>query len=280
MAKVQIVVDSAADLDDDVVESLGIQVVPWTVQLDGETLTDSPALRTPEFYQRAFAPQTMFSVAPPAVRQFSEALERCTRISGQVVAILSSDRITRAVQIARRARGEFMGRCDVQILDSQFISCVQGELAIEAAQAAQAQMEAVEIVRHINALISHSYWAFIVDNVDRLVRHSLVIDTPEVVGAPSGYRPLLLLEQGEIAPLARSRRRGEPIERMVEFVGEFSRLRRVWTVSNGMHTGLESLQTQMNEVLPDQPYRDHIYGPVVASYFGPSVLGVAAMESI
>jgi DegV family protein with EDD domain len=279
MAGVQVLVDSAAELSSDTVEALGIQVVPWSVQVDGENMPDSPALRTPEFHHRALRSRFAMSVMPPSARQFAAVLERCARGNGEVIAVLSASRITRAVEMARRAQAAFLGRCDVHIVDSQFLSCVQGELAIEAAQAAQAGMEAVEIVRHLNAMISRSYWAFTVENADQLVSNSLVENTPAVLGTPAGYKPLLLLEDGEIAPMARSRRRGEPVDRMVEFVGEFSHLQRLWTLSTGLHPGRQTLHERMQELLPKQSYTDHVYGPVVASFFGFTLLGVAALES-
>lgn len=150
---------------------------------------------------------------------------------------------------------------------------------MEAAVAAQKGLEAVEIVRQLNAMISRSYWAFVVENPDALVKHSLVVNNPTYLGSPSGYKPLLLLEDGEISPLPRSRRRGEPVERMVEFVSEFAHLQRLWTVSTGLHPGRAALHERMQEVLETQPYTDHVYGPVVASYFGTTLLGVAALES-
>jgi DegV family protein with EDD domain len=279
MAGVQVLVDSAAELSSDAVEALGIQVVPWSVQVDGENMPDGPALRTPEFYHRALRSRFAMSVMPPSARQFSAVLERCSRGNDEVIAVLSASRITRAVEMARRARAEFLGRCDVHIVDSQFVSCIQGELAIEAAQAAQAGMDAVEIVRHLNAMISRSYWAFTVENADQLVANSLVENTPAVLGTPAGYKPLLLLEQGEIAPMARSRRRGEPVDRMVEFVGEFSHIQRLWTLSTGLDPGRQTLHERLQELLPKQSYTDHFCGPVVASYFGYTLLGVAALES-
>lgn len=279
MGSVQIMVDSAADLSSEAIDALGIQVVPWSVQVDGETLVDGPSLRTADYYRRVLKGRTTLSVTPPSAQQFAGMLERCSRVGGQVVAVLSADRITGVVQIARRARAEYMGRCDVHLVDSQFISCVQGELAVEAAQAAQRGMAAVEIVRLLNAMISRSYWAFTVEHSETLVKNGLVENTPAVLGTSSGYKPLLLLEEGAISPLPRSRRRGEPVERMVEFVGEFSHLQRLWTVSTGLHPGRQALHERLQEVLPTQAYTDHIYGPVVASFFGSTLLGVAAIES-
>ncbi len=278
MSNVRIVTDSTAELPADVVEALEITVVPWHIQLDGETLPDVPALRTSEFHRRRSRAQPV--AVPPNARQFADAFERCTRASREIVAILPSSRIALSLQAARQARAEFVGRCEVQLVDSQFISCALGALVIEAARAARAQTSAAEIVRYVNGLITRTYFAFHAESPEQMLRHSLIENSPAALGSPSGYRPLLLLEQGEIVPLPRSRKRGDPIERMVEFVGEFGPLEHFWTVSTGLHHGLELLHTRLSEELPDKLYEDHVYGPVMAYYLGSTILGVVAIEAL
>lgn len=277
MSNVRVITDSSAELSADTIEALEITVVPWQIQMDGETLIDSPTLRTPEFFRRKS--RAPLFAAPPTARQFADVFDRCARTTDETVVVLPSSRITLSAQRARQARTEFIGRCDVQIVDSQFVSCPLGALVIEAARAARAQLSATEIVRHVNGLIARTYFAFFTDAPDRLLQNGLVQNTPAMLGSPSGYKPLLLLEQGEISPLQRSRRRGDPIERMIEFVSEFGMLEHLWTVSTGLHPGLEQLKTRLAQDLPDKIFEDHIYGPVMASCFGSAILGVAAVEA-
>ncbi len=277
MSNVRIVTDSIAELSPEVLEALEITVVPWQVQLDGDTVVDTPDLRTPDFYQRNSSPPIAI---PPTAAEFAETFGRCARASGEIVVVLSSSRITRSLELARQARGEFVGRCQIHLIDSGFISCPLGALVVEAARAARADAGAAEIVRYINGLIARTYFAFYAESPDQMLHHGLVQNSPEVLGTPSGYKPLLLMEEGKIAPLPRSRKRGEPIERIVEFVGEFGPLENLWTVSTGLHPGLELLHTLLSEEHPDHTYEDHIYGPVVASYLGSSLLGVAAIEAL
>jgi DegV family protein with EDD domain len=278
MSNVRIVTDSTAELPAEVIEALEIAVVPWRIQLDGETLIDTPAIRTPDFYRRRS--RILPSAVPPTARQFADVFDRCSRTTHEIVAVLPSSRLTLSVQVARQARAEFVGRCDVQLVDSRFISCALGALVVEAARAARAQTGAAEIVRYVNGLIARTYFAFHAESPEQMLHHNLIENSPVALGSPSGYRPLLLLEQGEIAPLPRSRKRGDPIERMVEFVSEFGPLEHLWTVSTGLHPGLELLQTRLSEDLPDKLFENHIYGPVMASYLGNSVLGVAAIEAL
>ncbi len=278
MSNVRIVTDSSAELPEDIVEALEITVVPWRLQADGQELIDTPALRTPEFH-RKYARALPVAV-PPTTRQFADVFGRCARTSPEIIAVLPSSKISRSLQNARQARAEFIGRCDIQLLDSQFLSCALGALVTEAARAARAQTSAAEIVRYVNGLIARTYFAFYTESPAQMLRHSLIENSPAALGSPSGYRPLLLLEQGEITPLPRSRKRGDPIERLVEFVGEFGPLEHLWTVSTGLHPGLETLQTLLKEELPDKLFENHIYGPVTACYLGNSILGIAAVEAL
>lgn len=275
----RIVTDSTAELPADLAEALNITVVPWRVQVNGSTLVDTPALRTPDFYRKTLQGKKTLEAIPPTPAQFAEAFARCTRTTNQIIVILPSSKLTRSIEIARRARAEFVGRCDIHIIDSQFISCALGALVVEAARGALAHLDAEEIIRQVHGMALRTYLAFHVDSPEQLLKHSLIRNTSEMLGSPSGYRPLLLLEEGEITALQRSRKRGEPIERLVEFVAEFVSLERLWIWSTGVHPALEPFKQLLIEMLPNRPFEDHIYGPVVADYFGMSALGVVAIEA-
>ena len=44
------------------------------------------------------------------------------------------------------------------------------------------------------------------------------------------------------------------------FAAEFLHLQQLWLVSTGLHL-VWALHERMAEMLPEQPYTDHIYGP-------------------
>jgi len=279
MAQVKIVTDSAAELPQDVIDDLGITVVPWRVQVGPETLIDGPALRTEDFYRDMVKRRRAPTVTPPTAQQFAEAYSRLARETDEVVSIHGPAELGQALQAARQGRMGLLGRCEVAVLDAQFTSRALGILVEEGARAARAGFKAAEVVRIVNGTIPRTYFTFYVEAIDHLMRQGLLRESREQMGISVGYKPLLLLEEGQIVSLQRSRRRGEPSERLLEFISEFRGLQELHLLHTGLAPGVQDLKTLLAEAAPQIAYREHIYGPVLAALIGPAAIGFAALES-
>ena len=178
------------------------------------------------------------------------------------------------VNLAKRVRRGLMGRCDVQVVDSQFISRALGLLVVEAAKAAQTGMDATAITRFIHGLIPSIYMAFYLDNLDQLMRRGLTLDMTNVKGGGvAGFKPLLLIEGGEVVVLQRSRNRGTPMERLIDFLMEFEELDQFDLIHTGLDRDGKELIERLGDQAPGLVMHDHIYGPVLWSYLGPTALG-------
>ncbi len=275
---VRIVTDSSADLDPEVAGSLGIMVVPLHIHMGAETLTDGPQLHSAEFYKRVIKNKAVLTVSAPTVRQFAAVYAELARETDEIVSIHLSARLNGALQAANQARADFLGRCQIQVIDSQLVSRALGLLVIEAARAAQSGMHGPEIMRLVRGLIPRLYFVFYVENPDYLKRSGVLRPVREgVVGMPN-VKPLLILEEGEITPLQRLRNRGKPTERLLEFVAEFSTLRHLSVLHSGLGNDLAEFEAQLAELFPKQTVEECIYGPTLGSYLGLAALGVVAFE--
>lgn len=278
MGQVRIVTDSTAELSQDVIDTLGITVVPWRVQFGSEVLIDGPNLRTADFYREMVKRRRTPVALAPSTQQFAETYSRLARETDEIVSIHSPSDLGKALQAARLGRMELLGRCNVTVLDSQFTSCALGLLVKEGARAAQAGLSGADVTRIVNGAIPRTYFTFYVEAIDHLMRHGLLRESRERIGISAGYKPLLLLEEGQIVSLQRSRRRGEPTERLVEFISEFRGLQDLYLLHTGLTPGVQELQALMAESLPQFSYQEHIYGPVLASLIGPTAFGFATIE--
>ena len=277
MSKARIVTDSSAELPSEAVEALGIAVVPWRVRLGPDTLVDGPDLRSRAFYREMIKRRLAPTAVAPTPRQFSGVYARLAKETGEIISIHASSQLVQAVQMANQARVGLLGSCQVNVIDSQFISRALGILVVEAAKAAQAGMSGPEIIRLVHGLIPRIYFAFYAETMDYLRQNSLLNESRDASVGLS--RSLLMIEDGEIVFLHRSRSRGTPVERLVEFITEFPSLRQVAILHTGVRPGIEEIKGQLAESLPKQPVEEHIYGPVLAALFGPTVLGVVAFEA-
>jgi DegV family protein with EDD domain len=276
MSAVKIVTDSSAELSAEVVEELGITVVPWRLQLGTETHQDAPSYRSTEFYREATRNKIIPAPLPPDVRHMSQVYERVCGQTDDIVSVHCSAYFAKIVQSARQAQGRMLGRCRIQVVDSQYISRALGVLVEVAARAAQAGMPGAEIVRLVNGTIPSVYLAFHVEKMDHISRAGLAPnDRTEATGLS---RVLLMVEDGQIVPFHRSRSRGTPVDRLIEFIAEFQRLESLYIFHSGLHSGYRDIAKRLREEMPEQHFAEHIYGPVLFNYLGPTALGIVAFE--
>jgi fatty acid-binding protein DegV len=150
----------------------------------------------------------------------------------------------------------------------------------EAARAAQNGMPGPQIERLVRGLVSRTYMVFYVESLEYLKRNGLYRQARDAVFGLSGVRPLLMLEEGEIAPLQRLRNRGRPAERLLEFVSEFTNLKELTILHSGLMPDVEEFKAQFRESGLKWTVGEHIYGPVLGAYLGPMALGVVAFEGL
>lgn len=276
MRPVKIVCDSSAELSSEEALALDITVVPWRIALGTETQDDNPGLRSTAFARDAIKSKTLPVATAPTPRQFSEVYQRLASQTGDIVSIHASAQFGRVVASANRGRLGLLGRCEVTVVDSLFISRALGSLVTRAARAALGGASGPEVVRLVHGAIPKIYFAFHVDALDYLRRGGLLNEGRE---AGTGLaRSLFMVENGEVSSLQRSRRRGTPVERLVEFIGEFERIDELALLHSGAGPGLAEIETALSETLPTQAFVEHVYGPVLWSCIGPKGLGVVVVE--
>mgnify|MGYP001119617837 CR=1 FL=1 len=278
MRNTMIVTDSTAELPRKTIEELGITVLPWRLLVGAETLVDSPRLRSVAFYKSLVKKRAIPSTIAPSPQQFASIYTTLAKRTDDIVSIHSSARFTKTVASANKGRVGLLGRCQIHVIDSQFISWPLGVLVTEAAKAAQRGASGHEIVRLVHGMIARTYIAFFVETTEYLRRSGLFPSAYHAMGRSAGFKPLLLMEEGEFVPLYRSRGRGTPVERLVEFVTEFQKLQRVAILYTGLRPGISELKTQLTEALGEQEIEEHIYSPILAAHIGPSARGVAIFE--
>jgi len=279
MSVTRIVTDSTADLAPEVLEELGISVVPMRIRLGSDVLVDGPALRTAEFYHTmAQAGQTP-AVLTPTANEFAQVYQRLGRETSDIVTIACSGGLNDTVRAAMQGRSGLLGRMSIQVVDSQLTSRALGILVADAAQAACAGASGAEVVRLVRGAISRIYFAFYAESLDYL-KHNHLFELPrDPLGGATAVEPLLMIEEGEITAVQRMRNRGTPVERLFEFVAEFPKVTVVDVLHTGLTPGAEEIKAQVEQLYPGQVVGEHIIGPVFSAYAGPRCLGVVVRDN-
>jgi len=281
MGKVAIVTDSTAYLEPGVAQELDITIVPLNVHLGDETLREGVDITPEVFFQRLEQGGPIPRTSPPSVQAFERVYASLHSRTDQILSIHVSGRLSQTLNHARRGAESLLGRCSITVLDSLTTSLGLGILAKAAAEAARRGANLDEVIRLIRGMVPHIYIVFYVDQMDYLERGRRIGKAQAILGTMLNVKPLLFMEDGEIIPLEKVRTHEKAVEKLFEFVAEFSDLEQAAIVQRqaGPTEETKMLLERLGTIFPHINFPIIQYGPVVASHIGPAAMGVVVYET-
>ena len=148
---VKIITDSSASIPADVVEELGITVVPSLVHFGDEVYRDGIDLTTEQFFERLTTDKNHPTTSMPTPQSFIDAYEKLADETDEVAVITVSQKLSAVGEVARQAMGFAQKRPSrVEIIDTGWALMSEGLIVITAARAAKegaSLKEVVEVAR-------------------------------------------------------------------------------------------------------------------------------------
>jgi len=278
MRQTRIVVDSSAELDPQVAEELGIAILPLRYRIGAETVTDAPEMHLPAYHESMLRTRTLPQVLPPSAREFREVYASLEREADSIVSLHVATLPCNTFAPAQEAALSLLGSARIEVIDTGFMGAATGAIATAAARAAQDGADGGQVIRLVRGLIPHTYTAFYVDSMATMKRSGALHPGDPLLAASSTARPLFLMEEGAITQQFRVRKKGTPLERLVEFVGEFLTIERLIMVHSGLVPEASELRDALAALGRAAAVEEHIYGPATGALLGPRALGVVVIE--
>ncbi|MEP7214688.1 MAG: DegV family protein [Anaerolineaceae bacterium] len=275
---VRIVTDSTCDLPADIVERLGITVVPLTVFFGEEALLDGVEIDSQTFYERLRGHGPLPRSSQPSVDLFQEAYERLSADGSEIVSIHLSSKMSGTLNAASVAREVVKDSTHVDLIDSYQVSLGLGLIVMEAALAAQAGKSLEEVVSATRRAMDRTGVFLVVDTLEFLRRGGRIGRASSLVGSLLSIKPILHVEDGEVAPIERVRTRARAIERIFQLASERPRSKTLFVAYGGDSAQAELLIERLRPALPHTEILIAEFGPVVGVHTGPGCLGIAYLE--
>lgn len=278
--KVHIVTDSAALIDHAEAEQLGVTVLPLTIRIDGRDYRDSIDLDHEELLLRMARDRIHPDIIVPTADQFRRLYNRLTCHTNQIISLHSSAALSPICREAHTAAREFLGRCDIAIMNSESLSLGLRILVQEASRLATQGVPLNEIMRQIRGTIRRIYIVLITNTLDYLEYNHLISPTQAILGTMLGIKPFLAIEEGQIIPMEKVRSHDRAIDKLAEFANEFSAIEQMAILQSTPYPTEETkmLQERLEVIAPGQKYPILLYGPLLASYIGPDGMGLIVYE--
>jgi len=219
LARVKVVTDSTADIPRGIVEQLGIIVVPLSVHFGEKVYLDYVELTSANFYDLLRKSPDHPRTSQPSPGDFSTVFEEATKDGSSVVAVLVSAGMSGTCQSAILGR-DMVKNATIEIIDSRLTSMALGLAVIEGARAAKAGKSQAEVIAVANDAVSRAKVFFVVDTLEYLARNGRIGKAQALLGNLLSVKPILTLEDGQVASSEKVRGEKKVIPRLVEIMGE------------------------------------------------------------
>lgn len=276
---VRILTDSTCDLPADVVNKLGIYVLPVYIHVGNRDYLDGIDISREEFYEKlpTFPEQPRTAVPSPAkFRALYDAL--ADEGATEVLSIHISATLSGILSVAQVAAQETTST-SVTVLDSRQLSLGTGFLVQTAAELALQGRSVSEILPVLEEQIKRTYVAAGLDTLTYLRRSGRMNAAISTIGELMQIKPILKMYDG-VSSVERVRTRQKAIARLVEKIKSYSPFEKIAFLHSNALESVLALKEEVRELLPNRESWVGMINPVLGAHLGPGVIGFACIQTV
>lgn len=279
MAQVKIVTDSSAYLPDpNLITRYGIEVIPLLVRAGARPHPERINYIDETFLRKQAQDSNSVSVEAPSLSQVQAIFSRLSQQADNIVCIHTSSALHDMPEVVRRGAASFIGRQRIVVLDTLTMSAGTGLIVEAAARAAAAGATQSEIVKIVRGMIPHMYALVFSDSLAYLEDWGRLGTAQTLLGTLLGLKPLATMEDGELIPVEKVRTYAHAIDKLYEFIIEFSRIEQLYLIQHDFESEAAQLLERLEIAFPRQEFPVIGYPPSLAVHIGPKALGVIVYE--
>ncbi len=273
---VVIVTDSTADIAPDLIEELGIHIVPLKVMFGSEEFIDGVTIKPSEFYGRLETSEVFPTTSQPSPGEFVEAYQGIDASADGIVSIHISSKLSGTYDSAVRASEELAGEGpEIRVIDGKSASMGTGLTVIAAARAARDGASLDEIVALAKDLIERTHVLFLLDTLEYLKRGGRVGTASAFIGTLLKFHPLLGIVDGEVAPIARPRSKQKGVTALISRLEAAGKIEHAAVIVAKDQAAADGLSAQVANVTGLSVPPSTSICPVIGAHAGPGLVGVA-----
>ena len=283
MSEYVLITDSSADLSQEMVQELGVTVLPLSFTIQGKTYRNYPDNREmdlPLFYDMLRAGE-LATTSAVNVAEYTQAIEPILQEGKDVLILAFSSGLSSTYQASVLAAGELREKYPdrkIYTVDTLCASLGQGLLVYLAAQE-QRKGKSIEEVRDwAEETKLHLCHQFTVDDLHFLKRGGRISATTAVVGSMLQIKPVLHVDnEGHLINIGKARGRQASLKALVDKMEKTvtEEGRKTVFISHGdCRKDAVAVADMVRERFGTQDIRINFVGPVIGAHSGPGTLAL------
>lgn len=204
MSKIKIVTDSSITIEPELVESLGITVVPLSVMIDGVIYNDNDLKEEGKFLNLMRQSKELPKTSQPPVGVFAEVYESLIKEGAdKIVSIHITSSLSGTVEAARQ--GATIAGADVTVIDSTFTDQSMKHQVVQAAILAEQGASLDDILAKIEEVRQKSELFIGVSTLENLVKGGRIGRVSGMISSLLNIRVVMELKDSTFNPVAKGR---------------------------------------------------------------------------
>jgi DegV family protein with EDD domain len=275
---IAIVTDSTCDLPQDVIQELGITVIPLFINIGDKGYLDGVDLTRRDFYTNLPHYNTHPKTGTPGTDIFTRTYSAlCAKGFTEILSIHISESLSATVNVARTAAREFT-QIPVTVLDGRQLSLGTGFQVEAAARLALLGKSMHEILASLEELMSRTFVAARLDTLDYLRRSGRMNAIIAGLGSLLQLKPILTMKNGN-AESERVRTTARAESRLVEMLEKHQPIERFALLHTNAAEKAEAFRKRVSHLLPSGETYSMDITPVIGAHIGPGAVGYAIISS-
>ena len=276
---IKIVTDSLSDITSDLAEKLGVTIVPLTVFFGHESFLDRVTITTDEFYRRLIHGNVLPTTTQPAPGVFADVYKELAKETDEILVITLSSKLSGTYQSAMNAKEMVGNKCRIEVIDSQTVAMGLGLVVIATAEKAQSGAKLDEMVGFVRRAMDRSHFIVYFDTLKYLAKGGRIGKAKQLLGAMLSVKQILMVKEGEMAPLTRKRSQAAGMEYLYEFVAGFPNIEMLAVEHTTLPDEADKLGERFSALCPKERIYRSTVSPVLGTYGGPNAIAVTVLEA-
>ena len=274
---IKIVTDSTCDLPQEVIQALGITVVPLFINIDDKGYLDGVEITREEFYTNLPDYRVHPTTSTPGNDAFTQAYQRlCDEGATEILSIHISRSLSATVDVAHTAASEFKS-IPVTVRDSDQLSLGTGFQVELAAQMANDGRGMEEIQAALDELMPRTFVTAALDTLDYLRRSGRMNAFLTGIGSLLQLKPILTMKNGQPGS-TRVRTTQKAEARLIKMLEAHKPIERFALLHTNAAEKAEAFRQRVAKLLPDSKFYSMDITPVIGAHLGPGAVGYAIIS--
>lgn len=278
MTKIRFVTDSAADIPAELIKKWDIGVVPAYINYNGNSYADDGVeLIREEYFKNlhGYHPHPTTSAMPPAVAEAT--LTKWFEGADHLVVITTPAKLS-AINNSMRLGAQKLPQDRIHLIDSGNLCMAMGWQVLTGAEVAartgdlQATLDAIQKVRQHSTLYAG------LATIEYLRRSGRVGWAQAGLGALLQIKPILQVQDSEVASIARVRTFSRVIDTLVELAYKHAPLDKLAILHVNSLESVAELRARLKDIMPEDTITTGI-GPTLGTHTGPGAIGIAPVSA-